>query len=58
MVLNAALTIQTDQFAPGAEAGVDGKDVLAAEGGGHEKFAQVGGEDTDGFGVSLFFHLH
>ena len=44
-------------FAAGAEAGVDGQDAFAAERRGEQQFAQVVGEDADGFLVGFLLGL-
>ena len=44
-----ALAIEANHFAAGAEAGIDGEDVLLAERRGQQQFAEVFSEDADGF---------
>ena len=54
------LTIEDDDFAAGADAGVDGHHGFLAEWGGEEEFAEIVGEDFDaGFvGALLGFETH
>ena len=62
VVEQLALPVEADDLAAGAEARVDGQDVLAAERRGEQQLAQVVGEDADGFGVGAFLgfdpHFH
>ena len=55
-----SLTIEDDDFAAGADAGVDGHHGFLAEWGGEEEFAEIVGEDFDaGFvGALLGFETH
>ena len=60
VVQQLALPVQADDLAAGAEAGVDGQDVLAAQRRGQQQFAQVFREHADGFRVGplLGFNPH
>ena len=49
-----SLGIEDDGFAAGAEPGVDGEEAFLAERSGEEEFADVVGEDAEGFGIRLF----
>ena len=55
VVEQLSLAIEEDDFATGADAGVDGQDGALTERSGEEELAEVGGEDLDALGVGALF---